>query len=342
LPSADPLLAIQDLTVTFRQRRASVLRAVDDVSFEVAEGETVAVLGESGSGKSTIGNAILGLAPVSSGALKFRGQDLAGPQAVDRAYRSEHIQVVFQDPYGSLNPSRTIGETLAEPLMVHRKMTKPDMREAVLEMLRQVGLPPDSSGRFPANFSGGQRQRIAIARAMITAPDLVVCDEPVSGLDLSVQAQVLNLLTELQQSQRLAYLFISHDIAVVRHIAHRVVVLYSGRIVESGSVAEVCDDPRHPYTRALFLAAPVANPAEQRIRRASRLRWAKDATSATTAPPAGMGCPFSARCPFTIERCLEERPELRPTNSGSMAACHREEQIPDLAIEFGRSPELHS
>ncbi len=327
----ESMLMISGLTVIFKQRRqVSPLRAVDQVSFQIPAAQTVALVGESGSGKSTIGNAILGLVPVESGSVVFGGHQIAGPGTADRAFISKHVQVVFQNPYGSLNPSRTIGETLVEPLMVHRKMSGAAMREEVAQMLERVGLPRDAAQRYPARFSGGQRQRIAIARAMINAPDLVVCDEAVSALDLSVQAQILNLLAELQHQQGLSYLFISHDIAVVRHVADQVVVLYHGRVMEQGLAAAVCDAPRHPYTRALFLAAPVADPSVQRARARARREWVKPSEGISSQ---AAGCPFAPRCPLAIARCVQERPELRLTASGSLAACHLEKQIPPLDFE---------
>jgi peptide/nickel transport system ATP-binding protein len=305
------------------------LRAVDTVGFEIRAGETVALVGESGSGKSTIGNAILGLVPLTSGSITFKGHEIASPGGIDRPVIRRHIQVVFQDPYGSLNPARTIGQILADSLIVHRKMSTSEMNEEIAQMLGRVGLPRDAASRYPGNFSGGQRQRIAIARAVIITPELVICDEPVSALDLSVQAQVLNLLSDMQQHLGLAYLFISHDIAVVRHIAHEVVVLYRGCVVERGSVAQVCDSPRHPYTRALFLAAPVPDPAVQRARGVARRRWAKEEEDVRWD---GKGCPFYSRCPFGVDRCVVERPELRTTASGSLAACHLQEELPELEV----------
>jgi ABC-type glutathione transport system ATPase component len=265
-----PLLDVRELRVEYRRRgagrRAVPVRAVDAVSLRLSRGETLGLVGESGSGKSTIGNAILGLVPPTAGQILFRGNDITHAPPSARGELGQHLQVVFQDPYGSLNPSRTIGQTLAEPLRLGR-------REAALrvaEILTRVGLSPEAANRYPGLFSGGQRQRIAIARALVLEPELVICDEPTSALDLSVQAQILNLLLDLQRQLGLSYLFISHDIDVVRHVSHRVAVLLDGRIVEHGPVEQVTDAATHPYTRALLAAAPVPDPEQQAARR--RLR----------------------------------------------------------------------
>lgn len=328
----EALLSIRNLSVTFRQRRSSsAVRAVDDVSFDVGPGEVVAVVGESGSGKSTIGNAVVGLAPVSSGAILVHGQETASrKRKVDRRSVSKHVQIVFQDPFGSLNPSRTIGQALVEPLF-GRSDAGPCPREAAGEMLTAVGLPGDSLDRYPASFSGGQRQRIVIARALMGTPELVICDEPVSALDVSVQAQVLNLLADLQRQRGVSYLFVSHDLGVVRRIAHRVVVLYRGQVMEIGPASEVCATPRHPYTQALLAAAPVPNPAVQRQRRLARREFKEtgDLGGALGGAP-GRGCPFAPRCRFAVRQCESERPELRKTDGGSLAACHRLEQVAEI------------
>jgi ABC-type oligopeptide transport system ATPase subunit len=265
-----PLLDIHGLTIEYRRGRHAVVRAVDGVSLQVQPGETVGLVGESGSGKSTLGNAVLGLVPVHRGAIFFDGKDITRARFRERRALSEHLQVVFQDPYSSLNPVRTIGQTLAEPLHVHRKLRRSEREGPIRAMLQRVGLPPEAADRYPAQFSGGQRQRIAIARALMVSPRLIICDEPVSGLDLSVQAQVLNLLFELQRDFGLSYLFISHDLAVVRHVSHRIIVLYRGQIMESGPANQVYEAPSHPYTQALLAAAPVPDPELQEARRAER------------------------------------------------------------------------
>lgn len=315
----ETLLSVRNLTVEFPMgRRHRPFRAVDSVSFEIRVGQTLGLVGESGSGKSTIGRAILGLAPVKSGTIMFAGRDITRAGHRDRRSLSADLQVVFQDPYSSLNPTRTVGQTLGEVLTVHGKQTKADRDRRAREMLERVGLPSGVANRFPLQFSGGQRQRIAIARALMTQPRLVICDEPVSALDLSIQAQVLNLLQELQQEFDLSYLFVAHDLAVVRHVASEIMVLYRGQVMEYGKARPVYDTPRHPYTQALLAAAPLADPELQRRRRAKRvlaqLALPNDAQS---------GCPFAPRCPHVITVCREHRPQLEVTDKRSLVACHR-------------------
>ncbi|HEX5407794.1 MAG TPA: oligopeptide/dipeptide ABC transporter ATP-binding protein [Pseudonocardiaceae bacterium] len=306
----DVLLETDRLTVRYRRgRRQPELTAVREATLRIGRGETVALVGESGSGKSTIGNAVLGLVPASSGTIRFDGEAITNATAGHRRALTQRIQVIFQDPYGSLNPMRTIGSTLAEPLLAHGR---PAVREAVAAALDRVGLPADAADRYPAHFSGGQRQRIAIARAIIVEPELIICDEPTSALDLSIQAQVINLLNKLQRDLGVSYLFITHDLAVIRHIAHRVVVLYRGHVLETGPTAEVCDHPRHPYTEALLAAAPVPDPVAQQQKRRDR-----DRPNGVPAPAAG--CPFAHRCPHVIEICRQELPALRPIDGGQVA-----------------------
>jgi ABC-type oligopeptide transport system ATPase subunit len=257
------LLEVSALTVRYRR----TVTALREVTLTVAPGETVALVGESGSGKSTLGNAILGLVPAASGSIRFDGTDITGFGARQRRQLTKDIQAVFQDPYGSLNPVRPVGQALAEPLLAHAKLSRATTAARVGAALERVGLTADAAARYPAQFSGGQRQRIAIARALMLSPRLIVCDEPLSALDLSVQAHVLNLLKAVQRESGVGYLFITHDLAIVPHIAHRVVVLYQGRVVETGAVGQVCDHPSDPYTRRLIAAAPVPDPALQRARR---------------------------------------------------------------------------
>ena len=263
-----PLLQVQDLRVDFTQGQGKVFQALKGVSLSIHPGETVGLVGESGSGKTTLGRVILGLTEATQGQILFDGEDITHASRARRRTLGRDIQVVFQDPYGSLNPARTVGDTLAEPLLSDKSLSTQDIAQRIAEVLQRVGMPADTAQRYPGQFSGGQRQRIAIARAVIAKPRLIVCDEPVSALDLSVQAQVLNLLKELQQSMGLAMLFISHDLTVVRHVSHRTVVLYRGDIVEQGDAAQVHEHPQHPYTRALLAAAPVPDPLIQRERRA--------------------------------------------------------------------------
>jgi oligopeptide/dipeptide ABC transporter ATP-binding protein len=309
-----PLLEIRGLTVTYRRGRGR-LTALDNVDLTLAPGETVSVVGESGSGKTTLGNAVLGLVTVDSGTIRFAGEDITAAPASRRRLLTQDIQVVFQDPYGSLNPVRTVGQTLEEPLLAHRRMGRRQRRVEVATALDRVGLDADTQSRYPAQLSGGQLQRVAIARALMLSPRLVVCDEAVSALDLSVQAQILNLLRHLQRELGLSYLFISHDLAVVRHISDRVAVLYRGRLMETGPASEVCDEPDHPYTRALLAAAPVPDPARQRLRRSTV------SAASIGEPPQDAGCPFRHRCPHALDRCAE--PLTVQTRQHGVVACHR-------------------
>ncbi len=280
------LLTVDGLSVDFRVagHRRKKMRAVNDVSFSVAAGETVALVGESGSGKSTIGRAILGLNPVAAGRIEFEGQDITRRSRSKQRAIARDLQVVFQDPYSSLNPAKTIGDNLSEPLRAQGTVRPSEARAKMTDLLRQVGLPDDSPGRYPANFSGGQRQRIAIARALMLGPKLIVCDEPTSALDVSTQSSVLQLLRDLKTDLDVAYLFITHDLAVVRHFADRVLVLRRGELVESGTVDDVCERPQHPYTQQLIATAPVPDPKVQRARREARLRAA--ASEEASAAPA--------------------------------------------------------
>ena len=261
-----PLLEVQDLKVVFKSGHKE-FHALKGVNLSIDAAETLGLVGESGSGKTTIGKVILGQVPATSGKILFDGEDITHATRERRRTLGREIQVVFQDPYGSLNPARSIGDTLSEPLLTQTTLTRQDMARKIAEILEQVGMPTDTASRYPAQFSGGQRQRIAIARAVIGRPRLVVCDEPVSGLDLSVQAQVLNLLNDLQKSMGLALLFISHDLTVVRHVSRRTAVLFRGDIVEQGDTLQVLDTPQHAYTQALLSAAPVPDPLVQRVKR---------------------------------------------------------------------------
>lgn len=315
-----PLLAVRDLTVEFHAgRHRPPLRAVDAISLEVAPRETVGLVGESGSGKTTLGRAILGLVPIAHGTIEFDGADITRRSYGEARRLSANLQVVFQDPYSSLNPTRTIGQTLGETIRVHGLQSRSEIDARVRAMLDRVGLPSDAASRFPAHFSGGQRQRIAIARALMVQPQMVICDEPVSALDLSVQAQVLNLLRELQHDFELSYLFIAHDLAVVRHLSHRIVVLYRGRIMEEGPAEVVYGNPVHPYTQALLSAAPVPDPELQSERR--RARRAKAVFEEVSA--SSESCVFADRCPHAVSVCRTERPEVEATPNGSLVGCHR-------------------
>jgi ABC-type glutathione transport system ATPase component len=271
-----PALEVDGLAVEYpgHGRRKPPVRVIDNVSFTLGKHQTLALVGESGSGKTTIGKAVLGLVPVAAGRIVLEGRDISQLSRHERRPLAASLQAIFQNPYGSLNPSLTIGRILSEPLFVDGDMTRQRALEAIEDLLSRVGMPADTIGRYPSNFSGGQRQRIAIARAIARNPRVVVCDEPTSALDVSTQASALALLAELQESLGVSYLFITHDLAVVREFARRVIVLENGRIVESGSALDVCDDPQHPYTRQLVAAAPVPDPRLQRERRAARLALA--------------------------------------------------------------------
>ena len=271
--AAQNLLTVSDLVVEYPGKgfRAQPFRALTDININIAPGETLGLVGESGSGKTTLGRAVLGLAPVTQGTITFEGDDISHASRRERQRLSRHLQVVFQDPYTSLNPAMQIGDILAEPLGIQGVGQK-DSRLRVRELLDQVGLPGDAIGRLPREFSGGQRQRVAIARALALSPKLIVCDEPVSALDLTTQARVLDLFLQIQQDTGVSYLFVSHDLDVVRHISHRVAVMYRGEIVEQGPAPLVTSDPEHPYTQRLLLASPVPDPDRQEVRRANRLR----------------------------------------------------------------------
>jgi ABC-type glutathione transport system ATPase component len=267
-PETGLLLQVSDLSVSYRHG-GRVHRALDRVSLDVRAGETMGIVGESGAGKSTLGRAVLGLVQATSGAIRFDGRDITRLGHRERVALAARLQVVFQDPNTSLNPARTVGSSVAEPLLGQRR-PRGEVAGRVAEMLERVGLPADAAARYPRQFSGGQKQRIAIARALIVSPELVVCDEALSALDLSVQAQIINLLLELRRDLGLAYLFIGHDLAVVRHLADRVVVLRNGQVVERGTAAQVCEQPADPYTKALMEAAPAADPRQERARLTAR------------------------------------------------------------------------
>jgi peptide/nickel transport system ATP-binding protein len=318
--AAQPLLDVKDLVVRYgRGRKAAVApAAVDGVSFSIAPGETVGLVGESGSGKSTIGKAILGLQKVSGGSISYQGKDITSASASQRRALGGELRAVFQDPNSSLNPRNTVGSSLAEPLRL-RGVSTAEARQRAEDMLERVGLPREAVDRYPSQFSGGQRQRISVARALICDPDLVVCDEAVSALDLSTQAQVLNLLADLRDERGLGYLFNAHDIAVVQFLAQRVVVLYRGQVMESGPAAAVTENPKHPFTQALVAASPVPRPNEQAARREARESLGVRTGAAATPGPGG--CPFRLRCPLATDLCGEERPALRLVGA-SEVACH--------------------
>jgi oligopeptide transport system ATP-binding protein len=318
----DPLLEVSALRVHFPvnsrvfSRRKEVVRAVDGVSFTIEVGETLGLVGESGCGKTTVGRAVVRLVKPTAGSVRFENEDLAALTNSELRARRRRFQMIFQDPYGSLDPRLTVSEIIAEALDIHRLAATPAARRARIEgLLKDVGLEAGHAQRYPHEFSGGQRQRIGIARALAVEPKLIVCDEPVSALDVSVQAQIINLLQDLQRQYGLAYLFIGHDLAVVRHISRRMVVMYLGSVMETGDSDAVCRQPKHPYTQALISAVPVVDPALKK----RRIVLAGEVPSAMHPPS---GCPFHPRCPVAEGRCKTERPALRNLGEDRFVACH--------------------
>ncbi len=314
------LLEIQGLKKTFRVatgqagKRAD-LYAVDGVDLLIRRGETLGLVGESGCGKSTVGKLILGLYKPTEGRMAFQGEDLTRLGRSGTRELRRRIQIIFQDPYSSLNPRMNIGNILSEPLRIHRLARRREAGEAVVKLLERVGLNSDDRWKYPHEFSGGQRQRVGIARALALGPELIVADEPVSSLDVSIQAQILNLLMDLQQETKMAYLFISHDLAVIRHISDRVAVMYLGRIVEEAPVDDLFEGRLHPYTEALLNAIPVIDPEKKR----ARIILGGDIPSPTSPPP---GCHFHPRCPIRGEGCDSVYPEYRESRPGHFVACH--------------------
>ena len=300
------------------QKKIADIKAVDDVSFQVHRGETLGLVGESGCGKTTTGRSILQLNDITSGEVLYEGVDLTKLKPSQMRPIRRKMQLIFQDPYASLNPRMSVGEIIGEPLVVHNLSRGRELRERVEEIMRIVGLNPYFSSRYPHEFSGGQRQRIGIARALAVEPDFIVCDEPISALDVSIQAQIINLLEELQEEFGLTYLFIAHDLSVVRHISDRVAVMYLGKLVEVASRAEIYENPLHPYTKALLSAVPIPDPAVEARR--ERILLTGDVPSAMRPPP---GCNFHTRCPIAIDYCKQALPELREVGGNHLVACHR-------------------
>ncbi|QCI66076.1 ABC transporter ATP-binding protein [Phreatobacter stygius] len=322
-----PLLIVENLTKHFPlgggffSRKTGAVKAVDGVSFTLNRGETLALVGESGCGKSTTGRLVLRLLDPTGGRVTIDGVEISSLSKRELRTLRRRMQIVFQDPFASLNPRMTIGDILAEPLLLHGMADKQTVDAKVKELLAIVGLAAAYAERFPHEFSGGQRQRIGVARALATQPDLIVCDEPVSALDVSIQAQVVNLLQDLQARFGMSYLFIAHDLAVVRHIADRVAVMYLGRIVEIADKAVLYSAPKHPYTRALLAAAPVPRPGA----RDQRSLLTGDVPSPVKPPP---GCTFHTRCPYATDLCKTESPAARTFPDGATVACHHVETLP--------------
>ena len=324
LPSGEaaPLLEVQDLKKHFAVYRGVFSRvsahvyAVDGVSFHIKRGETLGLVGESGCGKSTVGRTLLRLLEPTSGTIRIQGTDITGLDMTALLPYRQRMQMIYQDPYASLNPRMSAGEIVAEPLVIHRAAERAERRERVASLFERVGLRPELMHAFPHEFSGGQRQRVGIARALALNPDLIVGDEPVSALDVSIQAQIINLLMELQDELKLSYLFVAHDLAVVEHISHRVAVMYLGRIVETTDTASLFEMPLHPYTEALLSAVPVP---KARAKSKRRVILAGDVPSPINRPS---GCHFHARCVYAMARCRQEEPALREVVPGHWAACH--------------------
>jgi oligopeptide transport system ATP-binding protein len=319
-----PLLDVRDLVMHFPltrgiiiQRNAGAVQAVDGVTFAIARGETFGLVGESGCGKSTTGRAILQLYNVTAGQVIFDGTDLTTLGTGQMRRMRRRLQMIFQDPYASVNPKMTVQEIVAEPMQIHRLAPRAEQGPRVREILRTVGLDPAFATRYPHEFSGGQRQRIGIARALAASPDFIVCDEPVSALDVSIQMQIINLLEDLQSGLGLTYLFIAHDLSVVRHISDRIAVMYLGRIVEIADRNELYDHPLHPYTEALLSAVPIPDPEVERARK--RVILTGDVASPIRPPS---GCRFHTRCPRVMDVCRQVDPALEEKGGGHSVACH--------------------
>jgi oligopeptide transport system ATP-binding protein len=315
--TAEAVLRAEDVTVHYTRRvgsRKRTVHALCDFNIEVYSGETLGVVGESGCGKTTAGRAMMGAVPITRGRVLFRGRDVTRLKGRDWRQLRKDIQLVFQDPYSALNPKQKVRDIIAEPLVAHRWGGPQEIDRRVRELIELVGLPPSAASKYPHAFSGGQRQRLVIARALALRPGFIVADEPTSALDVSIQAQIVNLLQELQDELGLSYVFISHNLAVVRHISDRVAIMYLGHLVEIGPKGDIYENPRHPYTEALLSAVPVPDPTVRK----QGLVAEGDIPSALNPPN---GCRFNTRCPLAIERCFSEKPPLVETEPGHLAAC---------------------
>ena len=318
--STEPLVQVSHLKQYFQIRtgflKSTPLKAVDDVSFEIWQGETLGLVGESGCGKTTVGRTLLYLYPPTGGEVFFDGEKIQKGESLDRFRK--RAQLVFQDPYSSLNPRMTVGDIIAEPIDVHNLCkTKKEREERIQELMEMVGLSSEQATRYAHEFSGGQRQRIGIARALASNPEFIVCDEPVSALDVSIQAQVINMLEELQHRLKLTYLFIAHDLSVVKHISNRIAVMYLGHLVELASSVELHRNPLHPYTKSLLSAVPIPDPVK--AKKSNRIVLKGDVPSPLKVPS---GCPFRTRCPIAEPQCAEQRPPMREILPGHHVACH--------------------
>jgi oligopeptide transport system ATP-binding protein len=319
-----PLIQLQNFKIHFPvkqsnwfQNQTQYLKAVDGISFEIYRGETFSLVGESGCGKSTTGRGILQLEPSTGGKVYFEEIDLTTLSDKALQQMRRRMQMIFQDPYASLNPRMTIGKIISEPLIVHQLCNKKQAKNRVQQLLDLVGLNPDFINRYPHEFSGGQRQRIGIARALAVQPDFIVCDEPIASLDVSIQAQVINLLQSLQEQFNLTYLFIAHDLSVVRHISQRIAVMYLGKVVELADYHQLYENPLHPYTKALLSAVPIPNPEIEKQRESIQLTGE---IPSPISPPSG--CHFHTRCPLAVEHCLVAEPQWREIDAGHFVACH--------------------
>ncbi len=312
------LQKIFEVDKKFLTGKSRQLKAVDGVSFDIARGETFGLVGESGCGKTTVGRMLVRLYEPTSGKVIFGGDDISHLSQKELLPYRRRIQMIFQDPYASLNPRMTVSDIIQEPLLMNRDFSAKDRDARARELVEVVGLKPDHLDRYPHEFSGGQRQRIGIARALANSPEFIVCDEPISALDVSIQAQVVNMLEELQQKFGFSYLFVSHDLSMVRHISHRVGVMYLGHMVEMADVEELYSNMLHPYTRALLSAVPIADP--DRAAGAKRIVLQGDVPTPIDPPS---GCPFRTRCPLASEACAASRPELRDMGGGHVVACHK-------------------
>lgn len=317
----EPILSVNNCCTWFDVTRGlfskkQIVKAVDNVSFQIYPGETFGLVGESGCGKSTLGRTIVKIYSPTSGTIQYKGQDITHLQGSHLKDYRKQVQMIFQDPYASLDPRMTVGEIVREPMDIHQLHTKKEREERVAQLLQIVGLKPDHIRRYPHEFSGGQRQRIGIARTLALDPEFIVCDEPISALDVSIQAQIVNLLVRLQKDRQLTMLFIAHDLSMVKHISDRIGIMYLGKMVETAGADELYRRPLHPYAQALLAAAPIADPKASRERKKSIL--AGEVPSPLNPPP---GCRFSSRCPYRTDRCSQQLPPLLEAEPGHFAAC---------------------